>query len=75
MACCAGLPCWVSISMAPWVSTGHVENPRLAEASISCITIVTSHGNPPPPNSGGNGTAPTGLGVLPVRLAGTRAGW
>ena len=30
----------------------------LAEASISCITTVTSHGNPPPPNSGGKGTAP-----------------
>ena len=30
----------------------------LAEVIISCITTVTSHGNPPPPNSGGKGTAP-----------------
>ena len=30
----------------------------LAEVIISCITTVTSHGNPPPPNSGGKDTAP-----------------
>jgi hypothetical protein len=44
--------------MAPWVSSGHSENAMLAEAIISCITTAASHGNPPPPNSPGNGTAP-----------------
>ena len=58
VACCPGLPCWVSMSMAPWVSSGHRENDIFAEASISCIMTATSHGNPPPPNSGGKGTAP-----------------
>jgi hypothetical protein len=58
LACWPGLPCWASMSMAPWVSSGHMENTMLAEAIISCITTATSHGNPPPPNSAGNGTDP-----------------
>ena len=44
--------------MAPWVSSGHMANDMPAEVIISCITTVTSHGNPPPPNSGGKGTVP-----------------
>ena len=46
------------MSMAPWVSSGHMENAMFAEVIISCITTVTSHGNPPPPYSGAKGTAP-----------------
>ena len=44
--------------MAPWVSSGHSENPMLALVSISWTTVPTTQGKPPPPNSGGNGTAP-----------------
>ena len=43
--------------MAPWVSSGHSEKAMLAEVSISCMAMPTSHGKPPPPYSGGNGTA------------------
>ena len=51
VACWTELPYWASMSMAPWVSSGHKENAMSAEAIISCITTATSHGNPPPPNS------------------------
>ena len=54
---CASLPLCSSMSMAPWVSSGHSEKPMFADVSSSCIATPTSHGNPPPPNSGGNGTA------------------
>ena len=43
--------------MAPWVSSGHSEKPMLDAVMISCIATPTSHGKPPPPYSGGNGTA------------------
>ena len=42
--------------MAPWVSSGHSEKPMLEAVSISCMAMATSHGNPPPPYSAGNGT-------------------
>ena len=44
--------------MAPWLSSGHIEKAMLALVRISCIAMPTSHGNPPPPYSGGNGTPP-----------------
>jgi len=44
--------------MAPWVRSGHREKAMLAEVSISCMASATSHGNPPPPCSGANGTLP-----------------
>ena len=45
------------MSMAPWVSSGHNENAMFAAVIISCRAMPTTHGKPPPPNSGGNGTA------------------
>ena len=62
--------------MAPWLSSGHIENAMLAEVRISCMAMPTSHGNPPPPYSGGNGTAaPAGVDVGPVGLDEARRGW
>ena len=50
--------------MAPWLSSGHIENAMLALVRISCMAMPTSHGNPPPPYSGGNGHAvPAGVDV------------
>ncbi len=57
-SCCSSLPWLVSRSIAPWVSRGHSEKAMLADVSISCIASATSHGNPPPPCSGSNGTLP-----------------
>ncbi len=45
-------------SIAPCVSSGHSDNAMLALVSISCMAIAVTHGKPPPPNSGSNGTAP-----------------
>ena len=45
------------MSMAPWVSSPHSENAMFEAVIISCMTIPTSHGNPPPPYDSGNGTA------------------
>jgi hypothetical protein len=44
--------------MAPWVSSGHSENDRLALVSISWMTIATVQGKPPPPWAGSKGIAP-----------------
>ena len=44
--------------MAPWVSSGAMARAMLALLSISCMTMPTSHGKPPPPYASSNGTAP-----------------
>ena len=44
--------------MAPWFSSGHSENAMFDEVSTSCMAMASSHGNPPPPCSAGNGTLP-----------------
>ena len=45
----ASSPLCNSMSMAPWVSSGHTENPMFEDVNCSCIATPTSHGNPPPP--------------------------
>src|SRR5207253_8380149 len=49
--------CW-SMSMAPWVSNGPIENAMDAVVSSSWTATPTTQGKPPPPYSGSNGTAP-----------------
>ena len=54
---CSSLPWCSSMSIAPWVNSGHSEKAMLAAVISSCRAMPTSHGKPPPLYSGGNGTA------------------
>ncbi len=42
-------PCSSRASMAPWVSSGAIENDSFDAVSISCMARPTNQGNPPPP--------------------------
>ena len=59
--------------MAPWVSSGHSENAMFDAVIISCMTMPTSHGKPPPPYVVGERHGrPAGVDVAAVGLVEAR---